>query len=33
MCSDKKLLMMDTVVRLEETTDPTPHGDQRLHVQ
>jgi hypothetical protein len=19
--------------RLEETTDPTPHGDQRLHVQ
>jgi hypothetical protein len=19
--------------RLEETTDPTPHGDQKLHVQ
>jgi hypothetical protein len=47
MCSNKKLLMMGTVVsetcraavssnnrtRLEETTDPTPHGDQRLHVQ
>jgi hypothetical protein len=22
-----------TRTRLEETTDPTPHGDQKLHVQ
>jgi hypothetical protein len=41
MCSGGRLLMMDTVVSagsnnrtvLEDATNTTPHGNQRLHVQ
>jgi hypothetical protein len=32
-CSVVTAAFSNNRTRLEETTDPTPHGDQRLHVQ